>query len=250
MNQLRDVSPTDWSYEALRYLADGYGIIYPYKDKTFRGNLPMTKAEIIALEAHAFSQFYKSINQVKESNLCINKQEITLNEIALTRDVYSSDWYYKSYKTIACITDNKYLDTDGLFHGEETVKRGEMVIFINRFINGSERFIINVFLNNNSTSQGIYDFNNNQYLDLSNNNNLAKITNVNQFRDVNSTDWFYKDLKSLVERFGSLSGYSDQTFQAYKPASRYEIAVLIRYSLSHLNRLLRLEKHNCRNYSL
>lgn len=118
----------------------------------------------------------------------------------------------------------------------------------NRFINGSERFIINAFLNNNLTSQGIYDFNNNQELDLLNNNNLAKITNVNQFRDVNSTDWFYKDLKSLVERFGSLSGYSDQTFQAYKPASRYEIAVLIRYSLSHLNRLLRFEKHNCRNY--
>lgn len=39
VSQLRDVSPEDWAYEALRSLVERYGCIAGYPDGTFRGNL-------------------------------------------------------------------------------------------------------------------------------------------------------------------------------------------------------------------
>ncbi|NET91344.1 MAG: iron uptake porin [Kamptonema sp. SIO1D9] len=48
VNQLRDVSPSDWAYEALRGLIDRYGCIQGYPDGTFRGNRAMTRYEFAA----------------------------------------------------------------------------------------------------------------------------------------------------------------------------------------------------------
>jgi Carbohydrate-selective porin, OprB family/S-layer homology domain len=48
VNQLRDVSPTDWSYEALRSLVERYGCIAGYPDGTFRGNRALSRNEFAA----------------------------------------------------------------------------------------------------------------------------------------------------------------------------------------------------------
>ena len=48
VNQLRDVSPGDWAYEALRNLVESYGCIAGYPDGTFRGNRAMTRYEFAA----------------------------------------------------------------------------------------------------------------------------------------------------------------------------------------------------------
>jgi Carbohydrate-selective porin, OprB family/S-layer homology domain len=48
VNQLRDVSPTDWSYEALRSLVERYGCIVGYPDRTFRGNRALSRNEFAA----------------------------------------------------------------------------------------------------------------------------------------------------------------------------------------------------------
>ena len=48
VNQLRDVSPTDWAYEALRNLVETYGCIAGYPDGTFRGNRAITRYEFAA----------------------------------------------------------------------------------------------------------------------------------------------------------------------------------------------------------
>ena len=48
VNQLRDVSPGDWAYEALRNLVETYGCIAGYPDGTFRGNRAMTRYEFAA----------------------------------------------------------------------------------------------------------------------------------------------------------------------------------------------------------
>ena len=48
VNQLRDVSPSDWAYEALRNLVETYGCIAGYPDGTFRGNRAMTRYEFAA----------------------------------------------------------------------------------------------------------------------------------------------------------------------------------------------------------
>jgi hypothetical protein len=48
VSQLRDVSPTDWSYEALRSLVERYGCIVGYPDRTFRGNRALSRYEFAA----------------------------------------------------------------------------------------------------------------------------------------------------------------------------------------------------------
>ncbi|MEY2978255.1 MAG: hypothetical protein RLZZ435_2394, partial [Cyanobacteriota bacterium] len=49
VNQLSDVKPTDWAYQALRSLVERYGCVAGYPDGTFRGNLAMTRYEAAAL---------------------------------------------------------------------------------------------------------------------------------------------------------------------------------------------------------
>jgi len=46
--QLRDVSPDDWAFEALRNLVERYGCIAGYPDGTFRGDQAMTRYEFAA----------------------------------------------------------------------------------------------------------------------------------------------------------------------------------------------------------
>ena len=48
VNQLRDVSPTAWAYEALRSLVERYGCIVGYPDRTFRGDRALTRWEFAA----------------------------------------------------------------------------------------------------------------------------------------------------------------------------------------------------------
>ncbi|PSO91903.1 MAG: hypothetical protein BRC43_00320 [Cyanobacteria bacterium QS_3_48_167] len=47
-SQLRDVSPSDWAYEALRNLVERYGCIEGYPNGTFRGNRAITRYEFAA----------------------------------------------------------------------------------------------------------------------------------------------------------------------------------------------------------
>ena len=48
VNQLSDVRPTDWAYEALRSLVERYGCIAGYPDGTFRGNRALSRYEFAA----------------------------------------------------------------------------------------------------------------------------------------------------------------------------------------------------------
>lgn len=48
VSQLRDVSPGDWAYEALRSLVERYGCIAGYPDSTYRGNRAITRFEFAA----------------------------------------------------------------------------------------------------------------------------------------------------------------------------------------------------------
>ncbi|YCO45720.1 iron uptake porin [Thermosynechococcus sp. FA-CM-4201] len=48
VNQLSDVRPTDWAYQALASLVEKYGCIAGYPDGTFRGNRALTRFEMAA----------------------------------------------------------------------------------------------------------------------------------------------------------------------------------------------------------
>jgi hypothetical protein len=65
INQLRDVSPRDWSYEALRNLVESYGCIVGYPDRTFRGSRPLTRNEFAAGLNACLQQLERRILEAK-----------------------------------------------------------------------------------------------------------------------------------------------------------------------------------------
>jgi len=77
----------------------------------------------------------------------------------------------------------------------------------------------------------------NNYQDL-NQGNQSQVTNVNQLRDVSPTDWAYEALRSLVDRYGCISGFPNQTYRGNQPLSRYEFAAGLNSCLNQIERLI------------
>ncbi|BAZ44274.1 S-layer OprB family carbohydrate-selective porin [Chondrocystis sp. NIES-4102] len=67
---------------------------------------------------------------------------------------------------------------------------------------------------------------------------LRQLTDISQLKDVSSTDWSYEALRSLVERYGCIVGFSDQTFRGNQSLTRYEFAAGLNACLNQIERLL------------
>ena len=84
-------------------------------------------------------------------------------------------------------------------------------------------------------NQTLEQINNYQNLEQ---NSLSQVTNVNQLRDVSPTDWAYEALRSLVDRYGCISGFPNQTYRGNQPLSRYEFAAGLNSCLNQIERLI------------
>ena len=69
-------------------------------------------------------------------------------------------------------------------------------------------------------------------------NSVNQVTNVNQLRDVSPTDWAYEALRSLVDRYGCIVGYPNQTYRGNRALSRYEFAAGLNACLNQIERLI------------
>ena len=67
---------------------------------------------------------------------------------------------------------------------------------------------------------------------------LSQVTNVNQLRDVSPTDWAYEALRSLVDRYGCIAGFPNQTYRGSQPLTRYEFAAGLNSCLNQIERLI------------
>ena len=67
---------------------------------------------------------------------------------------------------------------------------------------------------------------------------LGQVTNVNQLRDVAPTDWAYEALRSLVDRYGCIVGFPNQTYRGSQPLTRYEFAAGLNSCLNQIERLI------------
>lgn len=63
VEQLRDVSPNDWAYEALKNLSERYGCIAGYPDNSYRGNRSLTRYEFAASLNFCLSKIEELIAQ-------------------------------------------------------------------------------------------------------------------------------------------------------------------------------------------
>jgi hypothetical protein len=60
---------------------------------------------------------------------------------------------------------------------------------------------------------------------------VAQVTTIDELADVSPTDYYYQPLRSLLEDYGCVEGFPDQTMRANRPVTRMELA-------SNLNRCL------------
>jgi hypothetical protein len=67
---------------------------------------------------------------------------------------------------------------------------------------------------------------------------MAQVTSVSQLRDVQPTDWVFGALQSLVERYGCIAGYPNQTYRGDRPMTRYEFAAGLNACLDRVNELI------------
>ncbi len=67
---------------------------------------------------------------------------------------------------------------------------------------------------------------------------VNQVTNVNQLRDVSPSDWAYEALRSLVDRYGCIAGYPNQTYRGSRALSRYEFAAGLNSCLNQIERLI------------
>lgn len=67
---------------------------------------------------------------------------------------------------------------------------------------------------------------------------IDQVTNVNQLRDVSPADWAYEALRSLVDRYGCIAGFPDQTYRGSQALTRYEFAAGLNSCLNQIERLI------------
>ncbi|QLE54224.1 iron uptake porin [Nostoc sp. TCL26-01] len=67
---------------------------------------------------------------------------------------------------------------------------------------------------------------------------MAQVTSVSQLSDVQPTDWAFQALQSLVERYGCIAGYPNQTYRGNRAMTRYEFAAGLNACLERINELI------------
>lgn len=67
---------------------------------------------------------------------------------------------------------------------------------------------------------------------------MAQVTSVSQLSDVQPTDWAFQALQSLVERYGCIAGYPNQTYRGNRALTRYEFAAGLNACLDRVNELI------------
>ncbi|MBD2251303.1 iron uptake porin [Nostoc parmelioides] len=67
---------------------------------------------------------------------------------------------------------------------------------------------------------------------------IGQVTSVSQLSDVKPTDWAFQALQSLVERYGCIAGYPNQTFRGNRALTRYEFAAGLNACLDQINQLI------------
>ena len=63
-------------------------------------------------------------------------------------------------------------------------------------------------------------------------------TSVSQLSDVQSTDWAFQALQSIIERYGVMVGYPDGTYRGDRALTRYEFAAALNATLDQVNELI------------
>jgi hypothetical protein len=183
VSRLRDVSPTDWAYEALRSLVERYGCIVGYPDATFRGDRPLSRWEFAAGLQACISQIERLLAQSEaiikedlellrrlakefEAELAVLNQRVDNLE---SRVAFLEDHQFSSTTKLL---GNIVVQNNFFFSGESTQGTPQANMQYNAFLG-----LITSFTGRDTLLTGI----------ASTNTTFPEVANINRGRDVGST---------------------------------------------------------------
>lgn len=67
---------------------------------------------------------------------------------------------------------------------------------------------------------------------------MSQVTSVSQLSDVQPADWAFQALQSLVERYGCIVGYPNQTYRGNQAMTRYEFAAGLNACMNKMQDLI------------
>ena len=79
---------------------------------------------------------------------------------------------------------------------------------------------------------------------------MAQVNSVSGLTDVQSTDWAFQALQSLVERYGCIEGYPNRTYGGNRALTRYEFAAGLNKCLDRLGELITTSTNSVRKEDL
>lgn len=225
IKEIKDITQKDDSYLALKELISKYQFVRLYSDGSFRGKQAITGYETIDL----MGALLKSMSDELQKACGFKKPP----EVQIPRDIDQNSFYHDSYKELAKFSLNK---RKRFYGNEDTLTRGGFVVMLSRYL--LEPIVIfiskssELIKTKESTSQT------QSIPKIAQSSSLSQVTSVSQFSDVQPTDFFFKDLQSLVSRYGCVAGYSNGTFRPNQEISRGDSVVIFNYCVRRVEELI------------
>ncbi|MEC4984992.1 MAG: iron uptake porin [Oscillatoria sp. PMC 1068.18] len=140
VNQLRDVSPGDWAFEALRNLIDNYGCLQGYPDGTYRGSRTISRYEFAAGLNSCLQEIETLLRSETNNNFAEIDREILTNlqrlrqefasELAILRgeidgiQARTRELELTQFSTTTQLTGNVFFNVTGAFADDKIKAEG------------------------------------------------------------------------------------------------------------------------------
>ncbi len=246
ISALEDVNPNAEYYQELKSLIAQHSIsIRPFSDGTFKGELPMTRAEAIDWLGAALDKMYTS----GEAACPVLHRP---PEVLAPTDIDQKAYYYESYKTLLrglpeAVKEKRLVygfeKGEKKFNGNNALTNADTAVILNRyFFRVLERFltlpvsskpdssilVASIPLNSSSTKPLL----------------IAQAPSVSEITDVSKSEWYYGDVKEVVEHW-NLIDTSDHKFRPNQVTNRAEFVLFLSIALEQAKELVSKANSKC-----
>lgn len=254
VQEIKDVTPSDPYFQPLKSLIEKYRISPPlFSDRSFRSDDHISRAQLIVYFANLWNELIEIRNSAARSKQCRLPDAAEKHSFNPPQDVTpQTAWYYEAYKRLAEQSglgnqnpESQFFPLeDGRFHSDLSLTRAEMTAAVNRLLGAFEEYLA-ATQNFNKSELSSYRL---SYVPVVYTNPLlAQTTAAAQFRDIKSTDWFFPDLESLVQRYGVALALPDGTFQPNRLATRGELVEMLNKAMRAMDELIVVISDQCSN---
>ncbi len=246
ISALKDVHSNAEYFQELKSLIEQYSIsIHPFSDETFRGELPMTRAEAIDWLGSALDKMY---SMGESACLVLHRPA----EVPAPADIDQKAYYYESYKTLLrglpeAVKEKRLVygieKEERKFNGNNALTNADTAVILNRyFLRALERFLTLPVSSNPDRALLIAS----THLSPTHKEPLliTQIASISEITDVSKSEWYYGDVKEVVERW-NLIDTPDHKFRPNQVTTRAEFVLVLSIALERAKELVSKANAQC-----